>query len=294
STFSDGKYTPEQLKEKYKEHGYSILAYSDHNILLPHTELKDAAFLPITAIEIDCTERKEDWCTAKTYHLNYFSFDENKNKFVDVERTYSIENINDIIRRANENGFLAQYNHPRWSFQTAEDFIPLEGLWGFEVYNTGCQIEMLDGFADYEYECMARSGKLIATSATDDNHNPWMDDSSPYSDSFGGFTMIKAEKLEYGTIMNAMKSKNCYASTGPELNVLYFEDDVLHVECSPCSAIMASTDSRRTRIYRSLRDDMISMDIQMEFPFEWLRVECVDSYGRKAISRAYAKSEMGK
>ena len=36
STCSDGHLTPEQLKEAYKGHGYSILAITDHEILLDH------------------------------------------------------------------------------------------------------------------------------------------------------------------------------------------------------------------------------------------------------------------
>lgn len=292
STFSDGRYTVEQIKEKYKAHGYSVVAFSDHNKLVPHTELKDPDFLPITSIEIDCTEHCEDWCVARTYHVNYFSKDENRTEFIPVDRTYSPENINDIISRADKAGFLAQYNHPRWSLQHPSDFIPLEKLWSFEVYNTGCQIEMLNGYAEYEYECMSRSGKLLAITATDDNHNAWKDDEGAYNDSFGGFTMIKAPSLEYNEIIAAMERKDCYASTGPEITSLYMESGVIHVECSPVCTIMAATDSRRTRIYRSLKDDMTSMELPMDFDYKFVRIECVDTHGRKAMSRAYSSEEL--
>jgi predicted metal-dependent phosphoesterase TrpH len=33
---SDGKWTPEKVKEEYAKQGYSIVAYTDHNIMLPH------------------------------------------------------------------------------------------------------------------------------------------------------------------------------------------------------------------------------------------------------------------
>ena len=35
STHSDGKLTVEQLKEVYKKEGYSVVAFSDHNVLIP-------------------------------------------------------------------------------------------------------------------------------------------------------------------------------------------------------------------------------------------------------------------
>ena len=43
STLSDGKLTPEELKEIYKSAGYSVLAYSDHNVLIDHSDLNEAA-----------------------------------------------------------------------------------------------------------------------------------------------------------------------------------------------------------------------------------------------------------
>ena len=37
STLSDGKKTPEELREMYKSHGYSILAITDHEYPKKHT-----------------------------------------------------------------------------------------------------------------------------------------------------------------------------------------------------------------------------------------------------------------
>lgn len=35
STLSDGALSPAELKEAYKAKGYSVIAYTDHNILIP-------------------------------------------------------------------------------------------------------------------------------------------------------------------------------------------------------------------------------------------------------------------
>ena len=53
---SDGAYTPEKVKEVYKNHGYSIVAYSDHEILLDHSDLNDDEFLALTSCEYSITE----------------------------------------------------------------------------------------------------------------------------------------------------------------------------------------------------------------------------------------------
>ena len=59
STFSDGRRTPEELKEEYKKHGYSIIAYTDHNRLVDHQDLTDDTFLALNGYEIDITENTE-------------------------------------------------------------------------------------------------------------------------------------------------------------------------------------------------------------------------------------------
>ena len=57
STISDGAKTPEELKEMYMNQGYSIIAYTDHDIMLPHFELADENFLPLTGFEIEINEK---------------------------------------------------------------------------------------------------------------------------------------------------------------------------------------------------------------------------------------------
>ncbi len=52
STISDGVMTPEELKKNYKSRGYSILAYTDHEVLVPHNELNDEDFLTLPGYEV--------------------------------------------------------------------------------------------------------------------------------------------------------------------------------------------------------------------------------------------------
>ena len=42
SIISDGSLTPEELKEAYKAHGYSVLAITDHEYPNDHTALSDS------------------------------------------------------------------------------------------------------------------------------------------------------------------------------------------------------------------------------------------------------------
>ena len=50
STLSDGKMTPQELKERYKSAGYSILSITDHSKYTWHQELEDPDFLPVGGV----------------------------------------------------------------------------------------------------------------------------------------------------------------------------------------------------------------------------------------------------
>ena len=51
STITDGKFSPEELKELYKKQGYQILCLSDHNVVVDHSALTDESFLLLTGAE---------------------------------------------------------------------------------------------------------------------------------------------------------------------------------------------------------------------------------------------------
>ena len=129
TTLSDGRMTPEEVKEAYKNQGYSILAYTDHEAIVPHNDLRDESFLPITSFEIATGEQTEGLPAGsnRTYHLNLYAKDpqnavssafmvdyiwgkiEHIKAYINEEqfrhscqRTYSVECMNDIIARAKE------------------------------------------------------------------------------------------------------------------------------------------------------------------------------------------------
>ena len=289
STFSDGRYDVQKLKEMYKSRGYSVVAFSDHNVLVPHPELREDGFIPMTATEIDVNDGR-----GHCYHLNFFSEDKEKKEFPPIERVYSVDGINKIIKIGNENGFLCQYNHPRWSFQNAPDFVGLQGLWSFEVFNTGCQIEMDDGWGDYEYEVICRDGHVYPVpTATDDNHNGMTDDlDSSYCDSFKGWTTIYAPELTYEAIFDAMKRGDCYGTTGPEITALYVENDRVHIECTPSAYIGIRFETRRQDRRCSNEDDITSADFDISGDFDHFRLVVRDKYGNKAMTRAYTKKDI--
>ena len=320
STVSDGKLSPEELKKVYKEHGYSILAYTDHEILLPHNDLTDENFLTITSVELAVNlypnGEKNTYPHIKTYHFNFYSKDANKSVIsiwdpdlvFDVvkpkiseeqkqhvyKREYAIDKVNEAIAIANKEGFLVSYNHPVWSLQDYEDYIGLEGVWGIECYNNvSHRVGLSDN--DRPLQDLLTHGKTLFPLATDDAHN--------LEDCCGGFVMVKAEKLEYAAVMNALEKGDFYASTAPEIYELSIENGVVHIDCSPVREIHMISDCRFASNTCMHLEELTSVDIDLNAyinlkntvtpwrkPF--VRFVLIDKNGKVAYTRAYGLEEL--
>ncbi len=131
---------------------------------------------------------------------------------------------------------------------------------------------------------MLRCGKRIFCVATDDNHNK-------KNDSFGGFTMIKADKLEYKAITDALLKGNFYASMGPEIHSLVFEDGKIHIKCSEAQDICLTTASRRAQRIKGCLTEAV-FDVVPED--EYIRITVTDMQGKKANTNAYFTDELFK
>ena len=113
--------------------------------------------------------------------------------------------------------------------------------------------------------------------------------------------MIKAEKLEYGNIMEALENGDFYASSGPAINELYLEDGVLHVKTSPAAKIEVITERRERRCIRGedLTEAVFDLSDYIRTSGEvaekrlpaWFRVNVYDRTGEEAHSRAYFEED---
>ena len=318
TTVSDGNMSPEEVKRVYKEKGYSIVAFTDHEVLVPHNDLADDDFLPITSTEISVNKRKDcDFAFSKTYHLNLYSEDKNKDWFsvfsqnemwlnhsykyitkkqseIEYMRSYTVESINDIIKKSTEEGFLVSYNHPVWSLQNYSDYIDLKGLWAIEWYNTGCVHE---GYGDtiIPIDDLLKMGENAFPIATDDAHN--------INDCFGGFVMVKAQELRYDLIFKALKNGDFYSSLGPEIFELYIENGEIYIKTSKVKKIVISSERRYAKSKNITSSDefvMATFDISdylkasklEENKSQYIRITIIDENGLNAHTRAYFLDEL--
>lgn len=313
SVLSDGSWTVEKLKEVYKRHGYSIIAFTDHNVLIDHSDLNDENFMAITGYEMDVNDIPNDraWNHTPCTHICFYAKDAHNTvmpcfnpKYIpdnhadlraaqkysgtpDYERDY--KNVSDMIKKTCEEGFLACYNHPTWSEQDMADYLNIKGVFAMEIYNHSCVVGGYHEFNERVYDDMLRRGNKIYCIASDDNHDRF-DEGSPRWDSCGGFIMIKAEKLEYGAIMRALENGDFYASTGPEIYDLWTEGEEVHIKCSPVERISYTTYGRHTVVTTGehVGDKITEAVFKVSGLYDrYGRVTIYDGAGHYAWTRAY-------
>jgi len=281
TTLSDGSKSVEEIKKMYKEQGYQIIAYTDHDKLIAHTDLNEKDFLALTAVEYAINQTKPG---HKCYHLNLYAPAQNvTNAPAPPTMTYDdIDAINQYIAERVSEGFLVSYNHPYWSMQSWADYHNLKGCFAMEIYNHGCEVEGYYGYNPQAYDEILREGNKLFCVSVDDNHNR----NPANSDSFGGFVKINSESLKYSDVMTALYNGDFYSSQGPEIFEIALDGNKLSVKCSPATLIVVYTDTRNCYIEKG-HPTISQAEFQLSGNEQYIRVMCRDQDKKDANSNAY-------
>ena len=304
STVSDGCRTPEEIKEIYRANGYSVVAYTDHNVLISHDDLRSEDFLPLNGVEVDVDEAGDKhWRKIKRCHLCFIALEPDnltmpfyhRSKYIfgnaekyrdqlcydesqpDYERQYSHAGISDMMQRARKAGFFVTYNHPTWSREEYPDYTGYQGMHAMELINYGT---LRVGFQEYNprvYDDILRTGQRICAIGTDDNHHP--------EDEGGSWVMIKADRLDYRTITQALEQGHFYTSMGPQIHSVWYEDGFVHITCSPAGRILANYGSFRAHAEHG--DGLTHAAFPLEELDDYVRLTVVDEKGNTADTNAF-------
>lgn len=314
STLSDGKLTPEELKEEYKSRGYSVLAYTDHDIMISHQKLADEEFLPLNGYEMEVNESGKDrWEDTRTCHMCLIALEPDNLKqvcwhpdnylfgnavnykdqvqFYEEEppyiREYTGQCISDMMKRGREHGFFVTYNHPTWSLESYGQYMNYEHMHAMEICNYGCVVEGYEEYNARVYDDLLRAGRRIYCIGADDNHNRGTKNTANW-DSGGAWVVIKADKLEYRTITKALEEGNFYASQGPEIYDLWIEDGKIHVNTSEAKKILFNFGHRQAKgVVAEEGQSICSASMEVEEANIYVRVTVIDHKGKIANSNAY-------
>ncbi|MBR3805180.1 MAG: CehA/McbA family metallohydrolase [Clostridia bacterium] len=321
TTFSDGQLTPEQVKEHYLKLGYSVVAYTDHDLMVCHQHLTDENFVALNGFEVEFWEKDrpaKSWPFRHECHLNFIGLDPDneiqpfwhRSKYIignnhlrhlgkfdenepDFERWYDQYCISRMMREGREKGFFVTYNHPGWSREDYSLYSGYEGMNALEIMNGSGIINGYDDYAIRPYDDLLRQGKKILAIAGDDNHNRVPLD-SVYSDSGVCWTMIKAEKLTYKSITDAMLKGDLYASEGPEIHELYVEDNKVYIKCSEAQRIVLTRYSKNCAI-ATMKDGVPLTEASFDVSSDkgvFFRLTVTDLKGKMAFTNAYFHEDL--
>ena len=244
TTLSDGKMTPQEVKDYYLKNGYNIVAYTDHSTFAWHKELLSEDFLPIAGFEAawTCLDPDTKNLKFKLCHINFLASVPDNAVVIPESHAYDVGVINRYIRDMKKLGWVCTLNHPGWSLQTSEEINALTGLDGFEVYNHGSQVNDNNGESQGYWARYLNNGSRAFAVATDDNHSGYDAQGrvGPADNTLGGYICISMPKLTYDNFIDAFKNGRFYASTGVEIKELYIDEDTdeLVVSCSPVRQII--------------------------------------------------------
>jgi len=317
STLSDGQLTPEEMKAAYKDHGYSILCISDHEAANDHSHMTEPDFLMLTGYEAYirpqylfdpfCSEVHLNLLARDPHNVGIVYFQPKSSRYLSeeqkaaavkvgpvVERQYTKEFINDFIRCAKENGYIVTYNHPVWSQETHEQILSYEGFFSMEMCNWSSMNAA--GRCEYNldlYHKLLRSGKRVFVHSADDNHNRFPFDHQR-NDSFGGFAMVLADKLDYDTVFHAIETGEMYSSMGPVFHEVSFDGEQVHVSCSDVVQINCNCGTKTAIFERAEPGKTInhaSLTVRPGAPF--VQISITDKDGKHADTRGFFRDELG-
>ena len=250
TTNSDGKFTPEEIIEMYKNEGFDVLTFTDHRRTNKVSEYDGKGMTLISGIELHPVgPRNSPW------HILAVGVPE------DFQHTHPATG-QEAVDRANEAGAAVFCAHPYWCGLTSAEVNTLQGIEGIEVYNASCRIIG----RQYNMQCwdeLLDMGRKFNAIAVDDIHWDY--------DIFRGYTMILAEDKSLPSLMKALKEGRYYSTRGPLFHSITFENKILRAEFS--EAVSVNVVQRRSGGFNGMLDQLITPYLERK-PVTSLEMDC--------------------
>ena len=271
---SDGGVWVEDAVRIYREHGYNVLAITDHINTNDISGLSDKKMLVLNGAEVHPPFhlRKDPdveyhICAIGLKHGHPFS-------------RKMWRNVQDCLDHIHKFGAVAIIAHPKdVSLVPATEIVGLKHVAGVEVWTSLSEIDMDNGDAEDEWaECM-EYGMFLTATGCDDAH--WANRHG-WSEVFGGWTMLKMPSLTEANVLDALRTGACYASAGPTIKDFRVVDGQAIVKCSPVKRIHIKygLEERRSR-WAKLGKTVNGFTADVS-KWQWVRAVVVDAENCKA------------
>ena len=285
SNASDGELDPAEVCRRYQKAGYDFIALTDHFVGLFDYPISDTVpfrndkFTTILGAELHsgAMENGELWHILAVGLPPDFA----PSNSPDFYARDGQESGAEIAQRARDAGAFVAVAHPEWSAMTTADAAGIEAAHAVEIYNHGCHVECDRGRGFYTLDQLLTMGRRLTLCATDDAH-------FKVADHFGGWVMVKAEKNDPETLLEALKAGHFYASTGPEIHSVTWEKNEVIVESSPAASVIVQAQGSATSAVcgEGLTRTVVPYGRCSTSP--WLRITVMDAAGKCAwLNPAY-------
>jgi hypothetical protein len=283
TTNSDGELAPDMLVRHYEWAGYDVLAITDHWVRTTEPGTRKLLVVPSTELNAEAPDQAND------AHVLALGVDADP---VLPEGNFS--HLQEVVDWIGDNGGVPYLAHTYWSGLRTEQWWETRGLYGIEVWNTGCELEIGRGDSALHWDEALEHGRPLFALATDDSHHPGFD-------SGFAWTWVRAEKTQEA-ILEALRTGAFYASTGPAIHDVAVGDGEVVVRCSPARSVtLYAGRSRGARAnaermgypnYSEIlerNDDELITAVRLQKPYDppYGRIEVCDRDGRKAWTNPF-------
>ncbi len=219
TTNSDGELSPDMLVRHYEWAGFDVLAITDHWVRTEERSTRKLLVIPSTELNATCGGPEED---AHVLALGV--------QADPVAPDHGFAPLPEVVQWIADNGGVPYLAHTYWSGLRTEQWEDCPGLYGIEVWNAGCALEIGRGDSSLHWDEALERGATLYALATDDSHHPGYD-------SGFAWTMVRAPDKSQEAVLDALRTGRFYGSTGPQIHDVEQEDDAVVVRCSPVESV---------------------------------------------------------
>lgn len=282
---SDGVLPPAEVAARYRAQGYDFVAITDHLRAKDGWRITDVTGLstpgrpgtPGFTVIRGAELHGPALANGEAWHLVAVGLPDD---FPTGEDEATPATGPELASRALAAGAFVVAAHPAWYGATAADILTLGPVHAVEVHNIACAAlnDRGDSWPVYN-ELLAGGARLGITVADDAHFNVPID-------AFRAWVMVRTESEDAASIVAALKAGAYYASTGPEIHDLRWEDGALQLACSPVERVYLTGIGRPAQkvVGTSLTRATIRPNGKVG-PTAWLTL--VDAAGRRAWTNPF-------
>ena len=172
------------------------------------------------------------------------------------------------------------------------EYLKFDEADALEIMNYSSLMEGHDEYNGVLYDNFLRRDQRLFCTASDGNRNKEPLDSKK-SDSFGVFTVINSDSLDYQSISESIRNGHFYASEGPEIKDIWIKGDTLNIRTSPADKIVVSAGRRNCRsVLANGGVPLTAASFKLNEKDIYVRCIVIDEDGNRAYSRAYYLDEI--